>query len=681
RSPYSAGGEHGSDLEVRSSFGPLFERYGVQLVLSAHEHIYERTLPMREGSSGSPVTYIVTGGGGGPLYPAGTAAWTAYSASRHHYLRAAVGTCTLQVTAIGLDGSPFDGTTLNRCAAPPSVTLTSPAAGATYTAPATVTLAATIGNPGAGIAKVQFYAGTTLLGTSTSAPYGFTWTTVPAGTYSLTAVATDTAGASALSAAVSITVNAAPATLPPGWTHSDIGATGVAGDATYSSGVYTVRGAGADVWGMADALHYAYTSLTGNGSIVARVTSIQNVNAWTKAGVMIRNSASPSAAQAFMLVASSATKGVPFQRRPADGASSVGTSGSQSTAPRWVKLVRAGSLITGYESADGASWVTVGSDTFTMGATVLVGLAVSSHLSGVNAAATFDNVVVSTTTGPPNVFPSVSMTSPANGATGTAPAAFTLSASASDSDGSIAKVDFYAGATLVGTASASPYTVTWTNVPSGAYQLTAVATDNAGAGTTSAPVSVIVTAPQPPADLPPGWSSADVGNEPFPGSARASNGTFTVKGSGADVWGTSDQFHYAYRPLSGDGSIVARVASLENVSSWVKAGVMIRETLAPGSAHAFMLVSPSKGVAFQRRPAANGASVGTGGTTSTAPRWVKLTRAGQTFTAYESANGSAWTVVGTETIPMGGTVLIGLAVTSHNTGATATCTFDSVTVQ
>ena len=86
-----------------------------------------------------------------------------------------------------------------------------------------------------------------------------------------------------------------------------------------------MTGAGADVWGTADAFHYAYRTLTGDGSIVARVTSIQNVHAWTKAGVMIRNSLSPSAAQGFMLVAASATKGVPFQRRPSDGAASVST--------------------------------------------------------------------------------------------------------------------------------------------------------------------------------------------------------------------------------------------------------------------------------------------------------------------------------------------------------------------
>jgi acid phosphatase type 7 len=118
RSPFSAGGEHGSDLAVRDAFAPLLERHGVPLALSAHEHDYERTLP-QSVAGGKAVTYVVSGGGGGPLYAAGTAAWTAFSASRHHYVRASVGDCLLQLEAVGLDGIVFDGATLNRCVEPP----------------------------------------------------------------------------------------------------------------------------------------------------------------------------------------------------------------------------------------------------------------------------------------------------------------------------------------------------------------------------------------------------------------------------------------------------------------------------------------------------------------------------------------------------------------------------------
>jgi hypothetical protein len=85
---------------------------------------------------------------------------------------------------------------------------------------------------------------------------------------------------------------------------------------------------------------------------------------------------------------------VPFQRRRSAGDISYSTSGSQSTAPRWVKLVRTGSAIAGYESADGVTWTLVGSDTFVMGTNVLVGHGVSSHVAGTTASAIFDNVTI-----------------------------------------------------------------------------------------------------------------------------------------------------------------------------------------------------------------------------------------------------------------------------------------------
>ena len=79
-----------------------------------------------------------------------------------------------------------------------------------------------------------------------------------------------------------------------------------------------------------------------------------------------------------------------------------------------------------------------------------------------------------------------------------------------------------------------------------------------------------------------------------------------MKGAGADVWGTADALQYAYRQVTGDGWIVARVTSVTNTNAWTKAGVMIRETTGAGSAQAFMLVSSSKGQAFQRRTTTGG---------------------------------------------------------------------------
>jgi hypothetical protein len=180
--------------------------------------------------------------------------------------------------------------------------------------------------------------------------------------------------------------------------------------------------------------------------------------------------------------------------------------------------------------------------------------------------------------------------------------------------------------------------------------------------------------------LPSGWSHADVGAVGAPGSASYSGGTYTVNGSGADVWGTADELQFAYRTLSGNGSITARVATVENVSSWTKAGVMMRATSAAGSQHAFMLVSPGKGLAFQRRVTSGGVTTHTSGAAGKAPYWVRLARSGNTFSAYQSTTGVTWTLVGSETISMPSTILVGFGVSSHVDGAVATATFDNVTV-
>jgi hypothetical protein len=180
--------------------------------------------------------------------------------------------------------------------------------------------------------------------------------------------------------------------------------------------------------------------------------------------------------------------------------------------------------------------------------------------------------------------------------------------------------------------------------------------------------------------LPAGWAGSDVGAVGRSGSSGAAGGVFTVRGAGADVWGTADAFHLAARPLTGDGRIQARVAGISGTQPWTKAGVMIRDSTAAGAPHAFMLVSAGKGPAFQRRTAAGGLSTSTAAAAAVAPLWVRLERAGDLFTASVSADGAAWTVVARDTIRMGSTVLAGLAVSSHADSEVATATFDHVTV-
>jgi len=189
------------------------------------------------------------------------------------------------------------------------------------------------------------------------------------------------------------------------------------------------------------------------------------------------------------------------------------------------------------------------------------------------------------------------------------------------------------------------------------------------------------------------WTEDDVAQlslwfRGYPGSTgsfvEGPVGTYTMTGSGADIWAVdgveADEFHFAYKMLTGAGSIVARVESVDNTNAWAKAGVMIRETLDPDSAHAMMVVTPGSGVSFQRRPGTGQTSLDTTTAAITAPYWVKLERSiSGLFTASHSANGSTWTVQGSENVTMGANVYVGLAVTSHDAALTCQAVFSNVT--
>ena len=464
---------------------------------------------------------------------------------------------------------------------PPTAALTSPSSGARFIAPATITVSASADDNDGAIAQVEFYAGATLLATDSTSPYGTTWSNVPTGSYIVTARATDNSGAVTTSSPVNITVeDPPPSSLPAPWASQDIGAVGVGGNATGSDGRFTVHGSGTDIWGTADAFRFVYQRLTGDGTIVALVSSVTNTDVWSKGGVMIRASLTAGSPHATMLV--SAAKGLAFQRRLSSGGTSTHTSGSASTAPYWVKIARRGDVFTASSSPDGTSWTVVGADTIQMPPQVYIGLALTSHNNSALATATFDAVSVTTGSG----------------------------------------------------------------------------------------------------SLPAGWTYADVGAVGAAGSGAESGGTFTIKAAGADTWGTADAFGYASTTLTGNGQILARVASVQNVDSWTKAGVMVRNGLAAGAAHAFMIQTPTttRGTAFQRRSTVNGATTHTAGPVVAPPYWVKLVRSGDTITAAVSPNGTTWTVVGTNTIAMGTTINIGLAVSSHVAGSLATTTFDNVAV-
>ena len=173
-------------------------------------------------------------------------------------------------------------------------------------------------------------------------------------------------------------------------------------------------------------------------------------------------------------------------------------------------------------------------------------------------------------------------------------------------------------------------------------------------------------------------------------------GTYTMTASGADIWNQADEFHFGYKILTGPGSIVARIESVEQTDNWAKAGVMIREMLDADSKFAAVYITPTNadgtatnGCRFQARRDTDASTTSDSGVATTeqtaivAPYWVKLERdVGGNFRGYYSSNGSTWQSMSwnPQSISMSSNVYVGLALTSHNAGATCQAKFSSVTI-
>ena len=159
------------------------------------------------------------------------------------------------------------------------------------------------------------------------------------------------------------------------------------------------------------------------------------------------------------------------------------------------------------------------------------------------------------------------------------------------------------------------------------------------------------------------------------------DGSILMGAGGADIWGTSDQFRFAYKQLSGDGSITVRVDSLVRSDGWAKAGVMIRQNTNATAMNAGIFVTPDNGISFQYRTTAGSDSANAAVTGLAAPYWVKLIRTGNVFTAQYSADGATWSALATASpvqLDMTGSVLIGLALTSHNSTVTTNAEMSNV---
>lgn len=186
---------------------------------------------------------------------------------------------------------------------------------------------------------------------------------------------------------------------------------------------------------------------------------------------------------------------------------------------------------------------------------------------------------------------------------------------------------------------------------------------------------VQITTPQL---IPANWVHKDIGAVGQQGGfVTTGERSFTVSGSGADIWTNVDAFHFAYQTMTGDGSIVARVDSQTNTNGWAKAGIMIRETESSDSRFVLLALSPSNGISFQWRAATHNSPAST--SRSGGPGyWFKLTRTGKKLDGFISTNGGNWTAFGSVSIPMPNSVFVGLAVTAHDNAKLSKASFSQV---
>jgi RHS repeat-associated protein len=456
--------------------------------------------------------------------------------------------------------------------------------------------------------------------------------------------------------------------LPTSWANEDIGAVGQTGNATYSAGTYSVTSTGQIIGNTADGMQFVYEPMSGNGSIVARVVSFQGATSSATAGIMIRETLNQGATTAFLGYLNSGTD-EQFDTRTSTGASMTPLIDAYVPLPVWIMLVRNGSSFSAYVCSDGLNWVQMGStQTITMAQNVYVGLAVASGSTTSSVTATFDNVSISYATAAAPVITRVSAT------TGSVGGQVIISGLGFGVSQGASSVLLHGSSVTINSWSNASITMT---IPTGAVS-GPLAVAVAPTMNESNPVVFTVTTHP----LPTPWLDQEIGTLGIAGSATASSGVFAVNASGSGVSGTSDGIHFVYQPLTGDGSIVARIVSAQ--SGPTIAGVMIRETLNPSATDiGTEYWGTDTEILIDERPS-TGASGAPGSELPgnvTLPYWVKLQRSGNVFSAYASSNGSTWVQVGTgQTVSMASNAYVGLVVSSDNNSSLATATFDNVSV-
>jgi subtilisin family serine protease/sulfur relay (sulfurtransferase) complex TusBCD TusD component (DsrE family) len=360
---------------------------------------------------------------------------------------------------------------------PPTITLTTPADGTSFIAPAAFTLAATASDPDGTVSSVSFYSNGSLIGSDTTSPYSVEMTAVPTGSYSLTAVAVDNQGAATTSTATTVNVTHAP----PGAGLVNVAAAAAGATATASSSLSAAFPPGGAINGDRQGLNWG----AGGGWHDATSNAFPD---WLQ--VDFSGSQTISQINVFSV---------------------QDTYTAPATPTETMTFTKYG--LTDFEAQywSGAGWQTIPGTTVTGNSLVwrqLVFAPITTsriRIAVADAQDSYSRIVEVEAWGSAPVSgnspPTITLTTPADGASFIAPGAFTVAATAGDADGTVSSVSFYSNGSLIGSRTTSPYSVEVTAVPAGSYSLTAVAVDNQGAATTSPAITVAVSQAPPGAGL------------------------------------------------------------------------------------------------------------------------------------------------------------------------------------
>jgi parallel beta-helix repeat protein len=407
----------------------------------------------------------------------------------------------------------------------PSVSLTSPVNSATFAASASVTIGASAIDTDGTISKVDFYNGSTLLGTDNTSPYTFTWNNVSAGNYSITAKATDNSSLVSASAAVAISVytaNVAPS----------VRISSPATNATFAapaSVIITAEAADTDgtiskvdfyngdtLLGTATTSPYIFiwnNLRAGTYSIIAKATDNSSLITTSDAVVISVYTVNIAPSISITSTVNNATFAAP---------ASVTINASAADRDGTI------SKVDFYNGDTLLGTVTASPYTFTWNNAPAGTYSITAKATDDSLAVTAsDTVAVSVYS--QNIAPSVSITSPVATKKYIGTTTIAISADATDADGTISKVDFYNGTTLLKTVLESPYTFSWSKVGAGTYTITAKATDNNDLVTTSDAVTITVLQNQAP---------AVVITSPVTNTSYAAPATINMSASASDTDGT-----------------------------------------------------------------------------------------------------------------------------------------------